>query len=78
MEELCDYLRLNLLINSDDMSYHFKFQDVINGTAHAYLDDGNGDISKEKFVKWWFMTTEEVLHKYDVPEQAPNENQAAA
>ena len=67
LEELWDYLRLNLLINSDDMSYHFKFQDVINGSAHSYLDDGSGDISKEKFVKWWFMTTEELLHKDDPP-----------
>ena len=67
LEELCDYLRLNLLINSDDMSYHFKFQDVINRTAHDYIDDGNGYISKEKFIKWWFMTSDEVFHKYDVP-----------
>ena len=68
LEELCDYLRLNLLINSDDMSYHFKFQDVLNKTAHDYLDDGNGYISKEKFIHWWFMTTEELFHKYDPPQ----------
>lgn len=67
LEELCDYLRLHLLSNSDDMSFHFKFQDVINGTAQAYIDDGDGNIDKEKFMKWWFMTTEEVLHKYDTP-----------
>lgn len=69
LEELCDYLRLHLLANSDDMSYHFKFQDIINGTAQDYLNDGSGYIDKEKFIKWWFMTTEEVLHKYDAPPQ---------
>ena len=71
LEELCDYLRLNLLSNSDDMSYHFKFMDVINGTAQEFLNDGNGNIDKEKFMKWWYMTTEEVLHKYDVEEPIP-------
>lgn len=75
LEELCDYLRLNLLINSDDMSYHFKFQDVINGSAHGFLDDGNGNIDKAKFVKWWFMTTEELLHKDDPP-QIPEKQEA--
>jgi len=77
LEELCDYLRLNLLANSDDMSYHFKFQDVINGTAQDYLNDGRGYISKEKFMKWWYMTTEEVLHKYDQPEIPEGQQQKA-
>lgn len=77
LEELCDYLRLHLLVDSDDMSYHFKFQDVVNGTAHDYLDDGNGNIDKQKFVKWWFMTTDEVLHKYDQPEEPEPEEQPA-
>jgi hypothetical protein len=67
-----------LLSNSDDMSYHFKFQDVINNTAQAYLDDGDGNIDKEKFIKWWFMTTEEVLHKYDEPEEEGDDAQQPA
>ena len=57
------------------MSFHFKFQEVINGTAQAYLDDGNRNIDKEKFIKWWFMTTDELLHKDDVPEE-PEEGEA--
>lgn len=64
-EELCDYLRLNLLLNSDDMSYHFKFKEVVDREAQQYFDDGNGNIDKQKFIKWWFMTTDELLHKFE-------------
>lgn len=35
-------------MNSDDMSFHFKFVDVINNTASNYLDDGDGYIDYEK------------------------------
>ena len=48
LAELCDKLGLHLLMNSEDMRYHFKYVDVINGTANKYLDDGNGWIDFAK------------------------------
>jgi len=39
---------LHLLMNSEDMSFHFKFVDVINSTANHYLDDGEGFIDFAK------------------------------
>ena len=48
MPEVCDKLGLHLLMNSEDMSYHFKFVDVINGTYNNYLDDGQGYIDVDK------------------------------
>lgn len=39
LPEICDKLGLHLLMNSEDMSYHFRFVDVINGTANAFLED---------------------------------------
>lgn len=48
LPELCDLLKLNLLANSEDMSYYFKFTDVVNETANGYLDNGNGQIDEEK------------------------------
>jgi hypothetical protein len=33
---------------SDDMSYHFKFVDVVNSGANNYLDDGQGFIDVAK------------------------------
>ncbi len=72
MADLCDKLGLHLLMNSNDMSFHFKFQDVINDTFKNYLDDGEGCISFEKFKKWWNMDTNELLLK-DVPPPAADQ-----
>jgi hypothetical protein len=49
LPELCDKLGLHLLMNSEDMRYHFKYVDVINGTAQTYLEDGNGFIEYAKY-----------------------------
>jgi hypothetical protein len=48
LPEVCDKLGLHLLMNSEEMSFHFKFVDVVNGTANNFLDDGEGfiDIAK--------------------------------
>ena len=36
-------------MNSEDMSYHFKYVDVVNGTAQGFLDDGEGYINIQKY-----------------------------
>ncbi len=72
MPELCDKLGLNLLINSEDMSYHFKFVEVVQNTCNKYIDDGDGNIDFGKFMKWWNMTIEELMTK---DEQIPTEEQ---
>ncbi len=41
---LCDKLGLHLLMLSENMKYHFKYLDVINGSANSFLDDGEGCI----------------------------------
>jgi hypothetical protein len=60
---LCDKLGLNLLMISDMMQHHFKYVDVVNGTAQKYLDDGEGFINYTKFQKWWNMSVEEIMEK---------------
>jgi hypothetical protein len=35
-------------MNSDEMSHHFKYVDVCNGTAQTYLDNGEGMIDYAK------------------------------
>ena len=67
MPELCDKLGLHLLMNSEDMSYHFKFVDVIQGTCNNYLQDEDGNIDYEKFAKWWNMDIEQLMAKDEQP-----------
>jgi hypothetical protein len=45
---VCDKLGLNLLMLSEEMNQHFKFVDLINGTAGNYIDDGSGWIDFKK------------------------------
>jgi hypothetical protein len=76
MPDLCDKLGVNLLMNSEDMSFHFKFVDVINETCKAFLDDGNGDVDEDKFVQWWNMDIEKLMHKDDKPPEPKEATQA--
>eukprot|EP01017_Pseudomicrothorax_dubius_P010234 TRINITY_DN13626_c0_g1_i1.p1 TRINITY_DN13626_c0_g1~~TRINITY_DN13626_c0_g1_i1.p1 ORF type:complete len:146 (+),score=47.27 TRINITY_DN13626_c0_g1_i1:59-439(+) len=50
---LCDRLNLHLLVISDDLSFHFKFLDVVTKQAEIQLDEG-GYIGRAAFLKWWF------------------------
>lgn len=47
---VCDKLGLHLLMLSENMKYHFKYMDVINGSANAFLDDGEGYIDFDKYL----------------------------
>ena len=72
--EVCNKLWLPLMINSEDISFHFKYQELLRGGATPYVDDGNGYLDHDKFVKWWFMPAEEFFHKYDAPpEEEPKQ-----
>jgi hypothetical protein len=46
---LCDKLKLNLLVNSPDISFQYKFQSVVNSSAGSIIDDGSGFIDKERY-----------------------------
>lgn len=59
LPQLCDKLRLHLLIISEDLSPHLRFLQVINHTADAIVDDGSGYIDKKKFIEWWFAKLDE-------------------
>ncbi|EAR94166.2 concanavalin A-like lectin/glucanase family protein (macronuclear) [Tetrahymena thermophila SB210] len=52
--ELCDKFKLYWMALLEDLSYHFKYFDVLKGVAQTLLDNGNGFIERETFTKWWF------------------------
>ena len=48
LPQLCDKLKLHLLVISEDLSYHLRYTQVINGTANNILEDYDGCIDKKK------------------------------
>ncbi|EGR27502.1 hypothetical protein IMG5_195060 [Ichthyophthirius multifiliis] len=60
--ELCDKFQLTQMALSDDLSYHFKYFDVLRGLAAKILDNGNGYIERQKFSEWWLKP----LDKYPI------------
>jgi len=46
--ELCDFLGLHLLMNSNDMSFHFKFHEVVNHECEKFFEDPEGNIDFAK------------------------------
>jgi hypothetical protein len=53
-------MNLHLLVINSDISFHFKFYEIMNRKAYEYLDNGKGFIDLEMFVKWWFCPVEEL------------------
>ena len=46
---LCDKMKLHLLVISDDLTYHFKFLDVVMGKAQEFLADSDGCVDKDRY-----------------------------
>jgi hypothetical protein len=65
MPTLCESLRLPLLVDSEDMSFHWKFLELQNGQAADYVNDGKGGLDVEKFIHWWMMDLHDFFHKND-------------
>jgi len=73
---VCEKLWLSLLVDCDDMSFHWKYEELQSGEAYDYVDDGNGYLDHQKFIKWWFMDLKEFFHKNDpVPEEEAPEGE---
>ena len=60
LTRLLDKFKLHWYVNSDNLSFHFKFEDVINGKAEVMISDSNGNIEKKKFIKWWLAPVDEI------------------
>ena len=47
LPEICDKFNLPLLVMSEDLSYHFKYLDVVKGVAETKLSNENGELLRE-------------------------------
>jgi len=57
---LCMALHLHILCVSPEISYMFKYQDVVSGKAEAELMGRDGNIDKDTFERWWFAPLETI------------------
>jgi hypothetical protein len=46
---LLDKLKLQLLVLSEDLTYQFKYWQVMRGKTDVLLDEEDGNIDKEKY-----------------------------
>lgn len=53
-------LHLHILCVSEDLSFMFKYQDVISRQAENLLSDKTGYIDKDTFLEWWFAPLERI------------------
>jgi len=62
LPNLCDRMHLHLLVISEDIAYQLRYQQVINMEAQKIVEDAEGFVDKEKFLKWWHMNVDELLN----------------
>ena len=72
-EMLCDKLWLPLMVDYDDISYHYKFDEYRNGEMVRYVSADDGSLDVDKFVAWWFMDVHQLFHKNDPPPEGEGE-----
>ena len=53
-------LHLHILCVSEDLSFMFKYQDVVSKQAESLLSDKAGFIDKDAFLEWWFAPLERI------------------
>lgn len=56
---LTNALKLHHAVCYKDLSFHFKFLDVINGHLSTLTYDGT-TIEKDLFLKWWFADLDTI------------------
>ena len=47
---LLDKLKLHYLVLSEDITYQFKYLQVMKGKAGPMFDEGDGNIDKDKYI----------------------------
>jgi hypothetical protein len=67
LQSLAMALHLHILCVSDDMSYMYKYRDVMSGDAAKLLDNGRGEIEESMFLDWWFAPIEVVRPEMAMP-----------
>ena len=60
LHSFCMQLRLHVLSIGEDLSFMYKYQDVISERAQDNLDNGEGQITCSAFIEWWESPLEKI------------------
>lgn len=64
LPDLCDKLKLYLLLINEKPDYHMKFNDVVTSSYSInYFLEKNGNINPTKFMKWWFEDYQDIMNE---------------
>jgi len=44
---------------SEDLSFHFKYFDVVRGIAQQELANQRGEVERDSFIRWFYTPIEE-------------------
>jgi hypothetical protein len=48
LPNVCDKFQLHLLVMSEDLSFHFKYMDVVRGIAESRLANERGELERDR------------------------------
>jgi hypothetical protein len=64
LPDLCDKLKLYLVLINEKPDYHMKFNDVVTSSNSInYFLEKNGNINQSKFLKWWFEDYQDIMNE---------------
>jgi len=64
LPDLCDALKLYLVLINEKPDYHMKFNDVVTNSGTISYFEGNL-IKLDKFLKWWFSDYVDLLNEIE-------------
>lgn len=62
LPDLCDQLKLYLILITERPDYHLKFNDVVSQSGSMGYFEGSS-IKLEKFLKWWFGDYADIIQE---------------
>ena len=74
LPKICDKLHMNYLILQEDPSYAMKYWDIIEKSNSIEYFSKEGQVDKEKFIKWWFTDYLTIYNELHPPVKKEDKN----
>ena len=74
LPKICDKLHMNYLILQEDPSFAMKYWDIIEKSNSIEYFSKEGQVDKEKFIKWWFTDYLTIYNELHPPVKKEDKN----